>query len=248
MSHKRDYCLTIAGFDPSGGAGIIADVKTFEQFRLHGLSVITANTIQTEDAYLATHWTPEAVILNQLSTLLERYSVTHFKIGLVESAAVLLAILETIHRYVKAPFILWDPILLPTAGGTMERGRFSDAIGTILNQISMITPNLPEYEQLFGSEKPEDLAKRGNVEVYLKGGHSSTAKGKDLLYSNGKVYPLNSQVNTLLSKHGTGCILSSALTACRALDYPVVKGALKSKRYLERALLSNTTLLAYHRF
>jgi len=247
MSRKRSYCLTIAGFDPSGGAGLVADVKTFEQFRLHGLSVVTANTIQTEDSYLHTHWTPQAILIEQLAVLLERYPIQHIKIGLVENAAVLLTILETLHTHLEDPFILWDPVLKPSAGGDMEHNRFSDSLPSILSQISCITPNVPEYSELFGTADPAAVAQEHAIEIYLKGGHADVT-GKDFLYSAGKVYPFNAHITTSLEKHGTGCMLSAALTACRALDYPVVKGALKSKRYVERALLSTTSLLAYHRF
>ena len=247
MSRKRPYCLTIAGFDPSGGAGILADIKTFEQFRIQGLSVVTANTIQTEDAFCSTHWTPPAIMLEQLKTLLERYPVAHVKIGLVEDAGVLLRILESLHTHISKPFILWDPVLRATAGGDLQESRFSEQLPAILEQVSMITPNLPEYELLFANADPGSIAREYNVEVFLKGGHSDR-KGKDFLYTGEKIFPFNAQISTPLDKHGTGCILSAALTSCRALHYPVVKGALKSKRYVERALRSNTSLLAWHRF
>lgn len=247
MSRKRPYCLTIAGFDPSGGAGILADIKTFEQFRIQGLSVVTANTIQTEDAYMSTHWTAPEVVLEQLDTLLTRYPVTHVKIGLVENAEVLLRILESLHRHISKPFILWDPVLRPTVGGNLQENRFSEQLPAILQQVSMITPNLPEYELLCGNADPGTIARGHQVEVFLKGGHSDR-KGTDFLYTGEKVFQFNAQISTPLEKHGTGCILSAALTSCRALRYPVVKGALKSKRYVERAILSNPTLLAWHRF
>jgi len=247
MSRKRPYCLTIAGFDPSGGAGILADIKTFEQFRTHGLSVLTANTVQTEDSYEKTFWISQETIVEQLTTLLKRYPVTHFKVGLIENASILLAVLETIHTHAASPFILWDPILSASAGGDLDPQRFKESLPVILEKISLITPNIPEFEQLFGERDPAEVANTLNSEIYLKGGHAAS-KGKDFLYAGGKCYPFNSQVRTSLSKHGTGCILSAALTASRSLGYPLVKGVLKSKRYLERSLVSNPTLLAYHHF
>lgn len=246
MPSKRPYCLSIAGFDPSGGAGLLADCKTFEQFRVHGLSVLTANTIQTEDAYFQTHWTDQQTILEQLKQLLERYPVKHFKIGLIENGSVLEAVVNCIHAHVDQPFIVWDPIVSPTAGSDFSGDRFTN-VETILPKISRITPNLNEYRILFGETDPATIAARYNTGIYLKGGHAESNKGKDILFLNGKVYPFNPKVTTDLSKHGTGCILSAALTATQALGYPVVKGALKSKRYLERALVSNASLLAYHR-
>ena len=77
--------MSVGGFDPSGGAGVIADVKTFEQLRLIGLSVLTSNTIQTEDHFESVNWIEEQAIVRQLNLLIERYSPLYFKIGLVEN-------------------------------------------------------------------------------------------------------------------------------------------------------------------
>jgi len=246
MGSPRPYCLSIAGFDPSGGAGIVADCKTFEQTATHGLSVQTANTLQTEDQYIGTHWTPVAIILAQLRLLLGRYPVRHFKIGLIENGEVLLAVLETIHAAVDKPFILWDPVIQPSAGGQLSETRFGSQLPQILSQLSMITPNLPEYALLFGEADPQVMTQQHQLMIYLKGGHAAD-KGKDVLYTPEKRYPFNPRTATALDKHGTGCILSAALTGHLARRFPLVKACLKSKRYLEKALTSNPTLLAYHR-
>lgn len=245
MGKKRPYCLTIAGFDPSGGAGIIADCKVFEQLKVHGLSVITANTVQTEDAYLETHWTDFSLILKQLTVLLERYPVTHFKIGLIENELVLNAVLDLIHSKVEHPFIVWDPILHPTAGGELSGKRFSGLLNELLSKTSLITPNIPEFKALFGEQEAAEAVQTHGVMIYLKGGHARE-KGKDFLYTTEQCHPFNSQVNTSLSKHGTGCILSAALTAYLSRSFPLVKTCLRSKRYLEKTLISSPTLLAYH--
>ena len=86
---NRPNILSIAGFDPSGGAGAIADMKTFEQHKLQGLSVITANTIQTEDKFESLNWIDEEVLFCQLNLLLDRYSIRYAKIGLVKDEVVL---------------------------------------------------------------------------------------------------------------------------------------------------------------
>jgi hydroxymethylpyrimidine/phosphomethylpyrimidine kinase len=240
MSGKRPYCLTIAGFDPSGGAGVVADCKTFEQLRVQGLSVLTANTIQTEDLFVSANWAPQETILAQLDLLLERYPVRFVKIGLVENAEVLLAILDLLHKKTEQPFVLWDPILAPTAGGDLSQQRFSEKLPEILQRIRFITPNIPEYEVLFGTAAPPE-----HVPVYLKGGHA-VEPGTDLLFANGKRYPFKAHVKTALSKHGTGCMLSAAILAHTSRRFPLVKTCLLSKRYVERGLVSNDTLLAYH--
>ncbi|HLP56486.1 MAG TPA: hydroxymethylpyrimidine/phosphomethylpyrimidine kinase [Fluviicola sp.] len=244
MSRKRPYCVSIAGFDPSGGAGLTADCKVFEQLHVQGLSVLTANTIQTEDQYFDTHWMDPKQVTDQLTVLLQRYPVRYFKIGLIENAEVLLAVLHIIHTNVENPFIIWDPILKPTAGGDLSVDRFSEKLSELLHMISCITPNLPEYQLLFGEQRPETTATTVKM-LYLKGGHASSP-GKDFLYTEGKCYPFNAHSIPKTGKHGTGCVLSAALLAHFALDYPLVKACLKSKRYIEYYLQSNETLLGYH--
>lgn len=244
MPGKRPYCLTIAGFDPSGGAGAIADCKTFEQLHTVGLSVLTANTIQTEDRFESVSWIAPEFIITQLELLLQRYPVSHFKIGLIENGDVLMDVLHTIHRFCKRPYILWDPILVPTAGGDLHTHRFSDKLSEILPLIQRLTPNLPEYALLFGTQTPEEAA-GCQLEIYLKGGHANPP-GKDLLYCKQTVYPFLPQGSTSHTKHGTGCILSAAQLALTARRFPLVKTGLLAKRYLEHCLKSNDSLLAYH--
>ena len=238
MPNKRPYCLTIAGFDPSGGAGVLADIKTFEQNKCQGLSVITANTIQTEDSFLKTNWISEETILLQLTTLLERYKVDYFKIGLIESSDLLEKVISIIHKYSKNPTIVWDPILAATAGGNLDGKRFTTFLKNINDSNIIITPNLPEYISL--------NLKKGSNPIYLKGGHSKN-KGHDVLYWKGKEYPFSTQIKTDFQKHGTGCILSSTLLANLAQEYPMIKACLRAKRYVEKRIVSNPSLLAYHK-
>jgi hydroxymethylpyrimidine/phosphomethylpyrimidine kinase len=246
MAQKQPYCLTIAGFDPSGGAGVIADCKTFGQHRVHGLSAITCNTVQTEDRFLAFNWTADDLLLQQIEVLLQRYKIRFVKIGIVRDLEQLTAILNLLARHIERPYIVWDPILKPTAGGVIDPERFTAQLADILPQISVLTPNLPEYSQLFGTADPATIAAQYNLSIYLKGGHAEIP-GKDLIYQPGKMHALNPKIRTSLQKHGTGCVLSSALTAHMASQYPFLKACLRSKRYVERYLLSDQSLLGFHR-
>ena len=90
---ERAYILSIAGFDPSGGAGSLADIKTFEQHKLQGLSVVTANTIQTENEFISVNWIEVDVVFQQLDILLDRYKIRYAKIGLIKDASTLKKIL-----------------------------------------------------------------------------------------------------------------------------------------------------------
>ncbi len=247
MSKTHPYCLTIAGFDPSGGAGIVADCKTFEQLKVHGLSVLTSNTIQTEDQFYSYNWVDPSLILNQISILLDRYPIQFIKIGLVKDADTLLLILRLLHSKIESPIIIWDPILSPTYSENQNIDeRFHLKLGEILILISILTPNLPEYTTLFGESSPSQIAVKFDVIIYLKGGHS-IQKGKDYLYNKENQFPFNPSIKTERSKHGTGCIFSSALLSLLSREFPLNKACYRAKNYVEKRIMSNKTLLAYHR-
>lgn len=238
MPKVRPYCLTIAGFDPSGGAGILADCKTFEQHKTQGLAVITANTLQTEDTFKRVEWITDEIILEQLNLLLDRYSIQFIKIGLISSSELLEKIVTIINEKCAKPTIVWDPILGASAGGEFDTNRFRLFLKSEVSKHLIITPNLPEYEIL-------DLKNHPST-IYLKGGHSEQ-KGKDHLFFEGKVFPFAPQIQTEWTKHGTGCIFSSALLANLAWKYPMIKSCLRAKRYVEKRIVSNPSLLAYHK-
>ncbi|MFA7273205.1 MAG: bifunctional hydroxymethylpyrimidine kinase/phosphomethylpyrimidine kinase [Crocinitomicaceae bacterium] len=238
MPKIRPYCLTIAGFDPSGGAGVLADCKTFEQNKTQGLAVITANTLQTEDSFKRVDWIADELILEQLHLLLDRYKIRFIKIGLISSGELLEKIVRVLNEKCVNPTIVWDPILSATAGGKFDVKRFNEFLKSEACKNLIITPNLPEYESL-------ELKNSSNT-IYLKGGHAEN-KGNDFLRFEGKVFPLSPQVKTNFSKHGTGCIFSSALLANLALEYLMIKACLRAKRYVEKRITSNPSLLAYHK-
>lgn len=238
MPKVRPYCLTIAGFDPSGGAGILADCKTFEQNKTQGLAVITANTMQTEDTFKRVDWISDEIVLEQLNLLLDRYKIQFIKIGLISSSELLEKIVVVLNEKCVNPTIVWDPILSASAGGEFDTERFNLFLKTDVCKNLLITPNVSEYRTL--------QLKKSEATVYLKGGHSEHI-GKDVLYKNGKEYPFAPHVKTALSKHGTGCIFSSALLANLAQEYPIVKASLRAKRYVEKRIISNPSLLAYHK-
>lgn len=246
---KRPYCLSIGGFDPSGGAGVLADLKVFEQLNIHGLGVLTANTFQTEDAYFGESWIETEDITLQINQLLERYSVQYIKIGLTKDVEQLNTILTTIRLKNPNAFILWDPILKPSAANKHDENRYTSSIEELLKKIDWITPNKQEATLLFGIQQLPSLATASQCSVYLKGGHNTEeALGKDLLFhKNGKLYPFNPKQISIYGKHGSGCVLSAAQLGYFTLDFPLIKTCLKSKRLMEHYLNSSPTLLGLHK-
>jgi hydroxymethylpyrimidine/phosphomethylpyrimidine kinase len=114
----------------------------------------------------------------------------------------------------------------------------------------MLTPNIPEALQITGKTEALDAARllASYTRIYLKGGHHEKTPGKDYLLHNRKIYPLNPKnKQPAFPKHGSGCVLASALAANIAKGYPLLKACLRSKRYTEKILTSNTSLLGYHK-
>src|SRR3989338_7600616 len=118
MPKERSHILTIAGFDPSGGAGILADIKTFEQHRLLGMAVNTANTVQNDEEFLAVNWRSETEIFDQLDVLLKRFSFPVVKVGLLPSFGLLVDLKKRLGHKTK---IVWDPVLSASAGFDLQQ-------------------------------------------------------------------------------------------------------------------------------
>ncbi len=246
MKKKRPTVLTIAGFDPSGGAGILADIKTFEQLKVYGMAVQTANTVQNELSFYEVNWIDRKTIFKQIDCLLEKHNFCYIKIGLIPDLEFLQTLTE--HPKLKESKFIWDTVLSSSSG--FDFNLNTQELEQILPKIFMITPNLNEVKKLAQKESAEEsstyLAQFTNV--YLKGGHAEENIGKDYLYTKeGKVYPFRNHAKKATEKHGSGCVLSSALTAHFAKEYPLIKACLKSKDYTKRVLESNPSLLGYHK-
>ena len=244
MPKKRAKILTIGGFDPSGGAGVLADIKTFERHRLLGMAVNTANTVQTEDQFQSINWLSEDLILKQLQALLSQYSFEFVKIGLIPSIEFIQTICDQFGE--SKPKIIWDPVLSASAG--FDINHKLDGITNALKLVHVVTPNWNEIKLISGEEDSIKGAEKLSAYcgVYLKGGHNDDAPGKDFVFNNGKKFNLNAKGKNVSEKHGSGCIFSSALAANLVLGYPFQKACLRAKTYVTRALESNTSLLSYH--
>lgn len=242
MPKQRANILTIGGFDPSGGAGILADIKTFEQHKLLGMAVNTANTVQTEDRFVAVNWLSEELVLKQLDTLCSQYKFDFVKIGLIPNFELIHKVSE---RLPKAKLI-WDPVLCASAGFDMNHDLSS--FEKALKKIYFVTPNWNEIKILTGNDDAlkgaKSIAKLCNV--YLKGGHNSDDPGRDFIFAGEKEFTLRPKGSKVTEKHGSGCILSSALASNLASGYPIHKACLRTKTYTTKVLESNTTLLGYH--
>lgn len=239
MNYERPIVLTIAGHDPSGGAGLNADLKVFEQHKVYGFSVCTANTVQTDKEFFDINWVDADVVKKQLETLLQNFSIDFFKIGIIESAQLLKEVVAMIRSYCFEAKIIWDPILSASAGNPFHDSL--EELRKVAVEVDLLTPNLVEVEKIFNNDIP------GEVAVLVKGGHSKGINATDVLFQNGRKIEIKGIRYTNYDKHGTGCILSSAILSNWALGFSLEEACRKGKEYLSNALISNTELLAYHK-
>lgn len=245
--------MSIAGFDPSGGAGILADIKTFDHHHVYGFGVCSALTFQNEQEVKSVEWIPVDKICAQITTMFETHKVTHVKIGIIESAEALKQVCELLKKLNPSVKIIWDPIFKASSGFSFYNLAGENSISetkkkfeALLPFMYLVTPNKTEFEQIYGDKSLEEVATTLPAEtmIYLKGGHDEKNLGKDYLLQGKNIFGLNPKKGTYFPKHGSGCVLSSALCANLAKGYPVMKACLKSKRYIEKHLSKTKGLLA----
>ena len=246
--NKRPYILTIAGFDPSSGAGLTADIKTFETLNCYGFSVCTANTVQNDICLIACHWTPIDIIKNQIEILFDRFKIDFVKIGIVENWDLLLIIVKTLMELNPAVKIILDPVLKSSSEFNFHTGN-TDKLSEALSHIYLITPNYNEIENLYtDKDRQETIAFiSSKTHLLLKGGHRKEKIGRDILYFNSnKTVVFDPKQINCTDKHGSGCVLSSAITSYLALGFSLAASCEKGKYYTESFLSSTTSLLGFH--
>lgn len=249
MSRTRPFVLTIAGFDPLAGAGVLADIKTFEQHSVYGFAISTANTLQTEKEFVAIQWTAIDFVLESIETLFKSYEIKAVKIGITPSLEYLKSIVILIKRLSPKTKIVWDTVLKSTTAFDFLNIDCHNNLIAILNQIDLITPNYDEILKFGNSDMTvetitEHLSK--NCAVLLKGGHRPAEVGTDFLHIKNQFFRLSPKITEVIQKHGSGCVLSSAITANLALEQSLLSACKNAKIYTENFLLSNPTLLGYH--
>ncbi len=238
--------LTIAGSDPSGGAGIAADLKTFAALSCNGMAVITALTAQNSQGVKSMHVPPADFAAAQIDAIFEDIEVAAVKTGLLACGAIAEEVAERLAFYMP-PFIVLDPVLSATSGGALAT---SDTAAAIIRHLfplaTLITPNFSEAARLSGHAIAPNrdglrhaarlLHARGARAVLVKGGHLEGATSDDLFF-DGMSYRLFSapRIKTR-NTHGTGCTLSSAIAAYLAKGYALPEAIGAAKTYLNGAL------------
>jgi hydroxymethylpyrimidine/phosphomethylpyrimidine kinase len=248
LSFMRPYALTIAGFDPSAGAGVLADVKTLEASGVYGLAACTALTVQNDVVFERVSWVPLTDIQDQIQTLLTRFQVDFVKVGLIESLPILLKLISWLKAQNPAVRIVWDPVLKATAGYEFHAQPDGELLQAICRELALLTPNRPEALRLLPAASPEAAAEAlaAWCPVLLKGGHADSPEATDLLLLGGEQHVLSAPRLPHGEKHGSGCVLSAAVLARLALGDDLGAACRAGKAYMAAFLGSNDTLLGYH--
>lgn len=236
--------LTIAGTDPTGGAGAQADIKTITVHKMYAMSIITALVAQnTTGVYGIMDVTPEFVA-NQFDCVFTDIFPDSVKIGMVSQIGIIEVTADKLKQY-GAKNIVIDPVMVSASGGKLIS---SDAQNTLTSMLlplgTVITPNIPEAEALCGMEikNESDMAaaakkiwNKTGVAVLVKGGHAVN-DATDLLYDGKELYQYSSPRIDNPNTHGTGCTLSSAIACNLAAGYSLSESIKNAKNYLTGAL------------
>jgi hydroxymethylpyrimidine/phosphomethylpyrimidine kinase len=223
--------LTIAGSDSGGGAGAQADLKTFLACRVHGMSSITAVTVQNSLGVTGFHEIPPEVVADQIESVASDIGVDAAKTGMLASAAIMAAIAEVVTRLGITPFVV-DPVAASQHGDPLLRPDALDALRYLIIPLAtLITPNLTEVRLLTGVDvhtraDMDDAAKAlyalGPRAVLVKGGHLPDGPAVDILYDGETTIELTAPRHDTRHTHGSGDTLAAAITAglARGLDLP----------------------------
>lgn len=240
----RPCVLIFAGADPSGGAGIQADIQSIVALGAHPLSVITALTVQDNDRVFAVRPVPAQLLREQAQTLIDKIDIAAVKIGIVGNRANAEAIAEIIRklrdRQPDLP-VVFDPVLASGHGDALGMGDAVQALEPLIGIATLITPNLPEANALCPGERRADgqaaiLRQRGSKNVLIKGGHgASDQKVINQWFAEGDARSW-SWPRLAGGFHGSGCTLASAVAALLARGKSMPEAIFEGQNFCQQAL------------
>ena len=246
---KALTALTIAGSDPSGGAGLQADLKTFHQHGLYGLSVVTLLTVQNTERVSAVECLQPEFVRQQLQAVLADIPPAAAKTGALGNAALIEVVAETVTS-LACPLVV-DPVMISKHGDSLIDAAAIDSLRCrLLPRAFLVTPNLREAMELTGRkiQSPDEardvaraLADLGARNVLLKSG-ANTPLARDLLFSEGEFHEFTAPRLASRCLHGTGCVLSAAITARLARGESVFDAVAAAKVFISAAIETGPNL------
>jgi hydroxymethylpyrimidine/phosphomethylpyrimidine kinase len=237
--------LSIAGLDPSGGAGIAADLKAFSALGAYGMAALTAVTVQNTQGVRAVELFAPKFVADQIDAIFDDIRVDAVKIGMVGSAEIAEAIADVLARR-GARHVVLDPVMIAKSG---DRLLAENAIAAVRDRLvplaEVITPNLPEAAVLLGVAEADnvaamqatarDLKGLGPASVLVKGGHLAGPESVDVFFDGATMTEFRAPRIATRNTHGTGCTLSAAITALLP-STPRLEAIRQAKAYLTEAL------------
>lgn len=246
---KVKQVLTIAGSDSGGGAGIQADLKTFQERKVFGMSVIVAVTAQNTLGVQKAYALPPEIVQDQLDSVFADFDIQGIKTGMLVDGTYMRLVADHLKRYPDIPYVL-DPVMIAKGGAAlMEEGAVDSLKDTLLPLATVVTPNLPETEEILGREitTPEemeaaarDIQALGAKNVIIKGGHLEDSQSEEtndyLLLEDGSGHWLESKRIPTENTHGTGDSFASVITSELAKGKSVLEAAQTAKDFLQAGI------------
>lgn len=250
----KKICLTIAGVDPSGGAGVIADVKTFTAFGCFATAAISSLTFQNTTAVLGAESQTADTVRQQIQPIFDDFSVAAVKTGMLPSSEVIETVAQLLIEN-NAEYLVVDPVVRSTSGfDLIDNVALHALIERLFPLAVLVTPNIPEAERITGIsivnendiiEAANRMLNLGAKNVLIKGGHaiaSNKDKAVDYLFGHVGTLVFESDLIDTKGTHGTGCVLSAAITANLALGKQLEDSIQIAKDFVTNALQTSNDL------
>jgi hydroxymethylpyrimidine/phosphomethylpyrimidine kinase len=236
---KENCSLSIAGLDPSGGAGIIADCKTFHAHNIYATCVVTCITAQNPFSVSNIQEIDLKVIEDEIDQILDVYPIKYMKTGMLYSENIIKLVSKKIDEYNLKAVV--DPVMISESGNDLTGDNYTKVLlKYLLKKSYIITPNIHEAEKLSGKEihNEEDMK---NVAEYLSkdnnvvitGGH---LKGNDILYYDNEIYVIKGNLIESKNTHGTGCTYSAAITSNLIKGENIINSCTNSNKFIQKAI------------
>lgn len=234
---KKNPPLTIAGFDPSSGAGFTRDLAVFQELDLEGISVCTAITYQNENTFSGLDWLSENEILAQIKILAAAYKLEFVKIGLIENLTILEKVIDLLFEINKDIKIIWDPILSASAGFVFHNNITIEQF-SFVEKLFLITPNIAEAKKL-GIIEANGFIKKTSCNILIKSYKETEFEIIDLLCLANTRKEIGIQKIPNGSIHGSGCRLSSAILINLAKNHSLETACELAQIYLSKKIKEN---------
>jgi hydroxymethylpyrimidine/phosphomethylpyrimidine kinase len=242
--------LNISGFDPSAGAGILAEIKTLQTLGVYGFGVCSALTFQNDSDFENVQWVSTGDIIKQIDVLLKRFDFPVVKIGLIENFDALNNILLYLKKEILGVKIIWDPIFNASAGFVFHDAITHADMEKLCKKIYLLTPNKIEVRKFTKDsfDKEEVIAKRlsSYCNVLLKDGHGNGRMVKDILFTPNAEFEFHHERLEGVKKHGSGCVFTSAISGFLAQGFTLEQSCEKAKDYIQSYLQTGEGQLGFH--